>query len=141
MVTSVESQPKNRYARVRDDHALETAEDYLELVEELRATTGEARAVDIAASMQVTHATASKVLARLEREGYLTSRPYRGVTPTERGAELARRSRERHDLVYRFLLALGVPDEDALTDAEGIEHHVGEQTLESMRRFLSRQTP
>jgi len=126
---------------VRDDHALETAEDYLELVEDLRQTTGEARAVDIAASMQVSHATASKVLARLEREGYLTSRPYRGVTPTQLGAELAERSRRRHQLVLQFLLALGVPAEEAETDAEGIEHHVGEATLCAMARFLDQANP
>lgn len=131
--------PKNRFASVRADHAHETAEDYLELIEELRQATGEARAVDIAASMQVSHATASKVLARLEREGYLTSRPYRGVIPTELGGELARKSRERHRLVMEFLLALGVEEEAAQIDAEGIEHHVGEQTLAAMRMFLSRQ--
>lgn len=126
----------NRYARVRDDHATETAEDYLELVEDLRQSTGEARAVDIAANMQVSHATASKVLARLEREGYLTSRPYRGVIPTALGSELAERSRRRHQLVLQFLMALGMPAEEAETDAEGIEHHVGDVTLAAMQRYL-----
>lgn len=121
---------------MRDDHALETAEDYLELVEDLRHSTGEARAVDIAASMQVSHATASKVLARLEREGYVTSRPYRGVIPTALGSELAEKSRRRHQLVLQFLLALGVPPDEAETDSEGIEHHVGEATLSAMERFL-----
>ena len=129
----------NRYARVRKDHASETAEDYLELIDDLRRECGEARAVDIARAMQVSHATATKVLARLEREGLIVSRPYRGVTPTDEGLGVAARARKRHQMVLDFLLAIGVPPEVAEEDAEGIEHHVSQATLATMAAFLAAQ--
>lgn len=64
--------------------------------------------------------------------------PYRSIFLTEEGKSLAEHARERHDLVLRFLLALGVPQEVADVDAEGIEHHVSAQTLDAMRRFVDR---
>ncbi|MCB8932380.1 MAG: manganese-binding transcriptional regulator MntR [Fimbriimonadaceae bacterium] len=127
----------NGFARARAAHAKETAEDYLEMVEELREEQGEARAVDLARAMEVSHTTATKVLARLEREGLVTSRPYRGVVPTEAGRKIAEESRERHEVVVAFLKRLGVPDAEAEADAEGIEHHVGQATLLAIRRFLT----
>ena len=128
----------NGFARARAAHAEETAEDYLEMVDELRAGAGEARAVDLARAMQVSHTTAAKVLARLEREGLVTSRPYRGVVPTAAGRKIAEEARSRHELVVVFLKRIGVPEAEAEADAEGIEHHVGEATLEAIRGFLDR---
>ena len=64
--------------------------------------------------------------------------PYRSIFLTESGTALARQAHERHALVLQFLVAIGVPDEVADTDAEGIEHHVSSQTLEAMRRFLAK---
>ena len=128
----------NGFARARAAHAEETAEDYLEMVDELRAGAGEARAVDLARAMQVSHTTAAKVLARLEREGLVTSRPYRGVVPTAAGRKSAEEARSRHELVVVFLKRIGVPEAEAEADAEGIEHHVGEATLAAIRGFLDR---
>jgi len=54
------------------------------------------------------------------------------------GRALAEQSRSRHALVLEFLRTLGVPEESARLDAEGIEHHVSNDTLEAMRRFLDR---
>ena len=124
------------FARTRRDHALETAEDYLELIVELKASVGEARAADIAQTMQVSQPTVSKVLARLHREGLVELRPYRAVHPTEKGIALAFESKRRHELVLNFLISLGVPADDAAKDAEGIEHHAGNATLAAFRRFV-----
>lgn len=126
----------DRFQRTREDHSRENAEDYVELIEALIAETGEARAVDLAERLGVSHVTVSKTVQRLQREGYVTSQPYRSIFLTEKGKEVAAASRERHELVLQFLLALGVPDDVAETDAEGIEHHVSEETLGAMRKFL-----
>jgi DtxR family manganese transport transcriptional regulator len=127
----------NRFQRTREDHSRERAEDYVELIDGLIREKGEARAVDMAERLGISHVSVSRTLQRLKREGYVTMEPYRSVFLTEQGTTLARQARERHSLVLRFLLALGVPDEIADTDAEGIEHHVSEQTLAAMRRFLA----
>jgi DtxR family manganese transport transcriptional regulator len=111
-------------------------EDYVELIDDLMASGGEARAVDIARRLGVTHTTAVKSIARLKREGLATSRPYRGVFLTEAGEAMAKRVRARHRLVVDLLLAVGVPPEAAESDAEGMEHYASEASLEAFARFL-----
>ncbi len=124
------------YQQTRRDHSLELAEDYLEAMASLIASTGEARAADLARHLGVSHVTVIRTVARLQRQGYVTSRPYRAIFMTEKGAQLAERTRCRHELVQRFLTALGVPEAVAGMDAEGIEHHCGPETLNAFRRFL-----
>ncbi|HRX83675.1 MAG TPA: manganese-binding transcriptional regulator MntR [Phycisphaerae bacterium] len=128
----------NRFERIRHDHATELAEDYLELIDELITECGEARAVDIASRLGVTHVTVSKAVARLKRDGLVTSAPYRAIFMTEKGKRIAAESRRRHHLVLAFLRALGVPEESAQADAEGIEHHISPDTLAAMQRFIDR---
>ena len=127
----------NRFQRTREDHSRERAEDYVELIDSLIREKGEARAVDMAERLGISHVSVSRTVQRLKREGYVTMEPYRSIFLTESGAALAQQARERHALVLQFLVAIGVPDEVADTDAEGIEHHVSAQTLDAMRRFLA----
>ena len=127
----------NRFQRTREDHSRERAEDYVELIDALIREKGEARAVDLAERLGISHVSVSRTIQRLKREGFVTMEPYRSIFLTESGTALARQAHERNALVLRFLVALGVPDDVADTDAEGIEHHVSEQTLEAMRRFLT----
>jgi len=62
--------------------------------------------------------------------GLIEQIPWRGVFLTPEGETLAQQSRERHQIVENFLLALGVNPDTARRDAEGMEHHVSEETLE-----------
>ena len=84
----------------------------------------------------MSHAAAIKTIARLKREGLATSRPYRGVFLTDQGEALALRVKARHRLVVDLLKAVGVPAEAAEQDAEGIEHHVSDVTLEAFDACL-----
>lgn len=124
------------YKKTREDHARELAEDYVELIDDLIRETGEARAVDIAARLGVTHVTVTNAVGRLKRDGLVTSEPYRSIFLTKEGKKLADKARKRHELVVAFLLEIGVPPADAEIDAEGIEHHVSSATLDAMKRFL-----
>lgn len=124
------------FKRVREAHQSEVAEDYVELIADLINTTGEARAVDIAQRLGVAHATAVKTIARLQREGLVTSQPYRSVFLTEKGQELAARSKRRHETVVNFLCAIGISEKTAQRDAEGIEHHVSDETLAAFERVI-----
>ena len=123
------------FRRMRDAQRHETAEDYLELIGDLIAECGEARLTDLAENLGVTHATAAKVVQRLQREALVESRPYRSIFLTAAGAEVASRSRARHAIVQEFLRAVGVSDLNAEADAEGIEHHVSEETLTILARL------
>lgn len=117
------------FRQVREAHRSELIEDYVELISDLLADGGEARQVDIAARLGVAQPTVAKMLKRLVREGLVVQRPYRGVFLTDAGEALATASRERHHTVEAFLVALGVPEDIARRDAEGIEHHVSPETL------------
>lgn len=122
--------------QTRRVHSTETAEDYVEAIAELTALAGEARAVDLARRLGVSHVTVNRTVARLQRDGYVTTQPYRSIFLTDKGAQLAEASRQRHETVVEFLRAVGVPEPAAMSDAEGIEHHVSPQTLAAFRRYL-----
>lgn len=118
-----------RFSRVREAHQTETAEDYVELIADLIDTQGEARVVDLATRFGVSHATVNKVILRLNREGLVSNKKYRSLFLTDEGRELAARCKERHQIVVDFLKSIGVPDDIAEMDAEGVEHHVSAETL------------
>jgi DtxR family manganese transport transcriptional regulator len=121
------------HRRTRRDHASETAEDYVEAIAELGGETHACRVRDLADRFGVSHVTVVRVVRRLERDGLVTTEPYRPVTLTDAGIRLAAACRERHEIVYRFLLAIGVDERIAAIESEGIEHHVSRETLERFR--------
>ena len=126
-----------RFGKTRSAQSGALLEDYVELIDDLLNSNGEARPTDVARRLGVSHATAIKTIARLKRDGLATGRPYRGVFLTEEGQKLAARVRARHRLVVDILLALGVPAEAAEADAEGIEHYVSEASLKAFAQFLA----
>ncbi|MCU0946083.1 MAG: manganese-binding transcriptional regulator MntR [Rubritepida sp.] len=128
-----------RFARQREADRTAVAEDYVELIADLLRAEGEARAVDLARRMGVSQATVANTIARLQRDGLVETRPYRGLFLTEAGANLATRAKARHELVVRFLIAVGLDGETAEADAEGLEHHASEKALAAFARFLERQ--
>jgi DtxR family transcriptional regulator, manganese transport regulator len=131
-----ESTQARRFGKARSARSGALLEDYVELIADLLAASGEARPTDVARRLGVSHVTAIKTISRLKRAGLATGRPYRGIFLTEEGQKLAVRLRARHRLVVDLLLALGVPAEAAEADAEGIEHYVSETALKAFADFL-----
>ena len=99
---------QNRHSRTRSDHATELAEDYVEAIAATLEKQGTCRAVDLAAQFQVSHVTVNRTIGRLQRDGYVTTKPYEPIQLTKAGRRLAETSRRRHEVVYRFLIAIGV---------------------------------
>lgn len=130
-----EAQAKG-FATVRQAHESEMAEDYVELIAELIETRGEARPVDIAERLGVKPPTVTKNISRLQAAGLVRRQPYRAIFLTDAGQELAEACRRRHRIVVAFLLNLGIDEETAERDAEGIEHHVSTTTLEAFEHAL-----
>ena len=118
-----------KFDRIRRAHHSEVAEDYVEMIAELIAETGEARSVDLAARFGVTSPTVNAIIQRLQREDLVETRPYRSIFLTAAGQALADKARDRHRIVRDFLLTIGLPETIAEEDAEGIEHHVSPETL------------
>ena len=123
------------YRKVRNAHKTENTEDYLELIAELLNSKGEARIVDIAYKLGIAQATANKTIQRLQQQGYINREPYRSIFLTVKGQKIASRSKKRHNIVFKFLIKLGIDQKTASADAEGIEHHVSEKTLKKMEKF------
>jgi len=124
------------FSHTRIEHANEIAEDYVEAIADLVAEAGEARVVDLANRLGVTHVTVNRTVLRLQKAGFVTSQPYRAIFLTEKGRRLATICKTRHETVLAFLRSLGVPDRVAEMDAEGIEHHVSPETLASFKTAL-----
>jgi len=123
------------FQRVREAHQSETIEDYVELIADLIEVQKEARASDLAKRLGVSNPTVNKMLSRLQDDGYITSEPYRSIFLTPKGEALAKRCKARHQIILDFLIRLGVSEDVAEFDAEGIEHHISEETLAIMKAF------
>src|ERR1017187_3276755 len=128
--------PAETFRRSRRDRASETALDYVEAIADLTVAVGEARVVDLARRLGVTHVTVNRTLARLQQAGFVNTKPYRAIFLTDAGRKLAEESKQRHETVVAFLQSLGVSKKTALMDAEGIEHHVSPETLAAFERLL-----
>ena len=126
------------YRRTRKDHASETAEDYVEAIADTIRERGSCRGNDLAKLFGVSNVTITKTIVRLRAEGLVDTEPYAPIRLTAKGKTLAARSKKRHDIVLRFLLALGISRSVAELDSEGIEHHVSEETLRAFRRFIDK---
>ena len=115
---------------------LTRVEDYLEVVYDLIQTKGYARAVDIAERLNVKTPSVTSMIQKLDGMGLVAYERYRGVTLTEKGEKMARFTQQKHALIVKFLLTLGVEEKTANEDAEGIEHHVHKGTLNCIEHFV-----
>ena len=97
------------FSQTRSRHAGETAEDYVEAVMELIEEQGECRVLDLAGYFNVSHVTVSRIVKRLQNENLMHSKPYRPVELTDKGSKLAKRVKERHEIVLAFLISFFPP--------------------------------
>jgi len=125
----------DRFEQVRNARNSETAEDYTEMIADLIRNVGEARAVDLAKHFGVTGPTVNSIIRRLVRDGLVVSKPYRSIFLTDKGQTLADYCKKRHEIVYDFLIKIGVDSDTAKNDAEGIEHHVSAETLSVFEKY------
>jgi Mn-dependent DtxR family transcriptional regulator len=125
-----------------DRHASSAVEDYLERILELINIKGYARVVDIAQRLQISKASVTNMIQRLDAEGLLKYEKFRGLALTTAGEALAQNITHRHQLLTDFLKLLGLDDEVIYHDVEGMEHHISPPTLraiEALTNQLQRQ--
>jgi len=125
----------DRFEQVRNARNSETAEDYTEMIADLIRNAGEARAVDLAKHFGVTGPTVNSIIRRLVRDGLVVSKPYRSIFLTDKGQILADYCKKRHEIVYNFLIKIGVNSDIGKNDSEGIEHHVSAKTLSVFEKY------
>jgi len=108
----------------------QSAEDYLERIDELIEEKGYARVVDIATSLKVKQASVTSMVQKLGEAGYLKYEKYRGLILTDKGREVARKIRNRHETLSRFFSLFELDAESQRQDIEGIEHHLSPDTVQ-----------
>ena len=127
-----------RYANHTKKEGASTArmEDYLEVIYELVEHKGYATTIDISEYLNVSSPSVTYMIQRLNESGYLNYEKYRGIRLTDKGTLVAKSIRKRHGLLAEFLKIIGVDEDTANKDAEGIEHHLHPKTLEKLKYFI-----
>ena len=124
------------FDKKRESQRTELQEDYVEMIAHLIGQKGEARSTDLAETFGVSVAAVTGAINRLKKEGLVKADPYRSIFLTDEGEELAKKCAERHELIVKFLLCLGVSRENAEQDAEGLEHYMSEESLARLKHFI-----
>lgn len=117
---------------------MESAEDYLETILILRNRNGEVRSIDIATEMGFSKPSVSIAMKHFRENGYVTVNESGHIHLTEAGLAVAERTYERHLVLTRLLVAIGVDEQTARADACRIEHDISEQTFDCIKEQLRR---
>ncbi len=115
---------------------LESAENYLETILILRERLGEVRSVDIAKEMGFSKPSVSIAMKHFRENGYVTVDGAGHIWLTEAGEEIAERIYERHRVLSRMLIAIGVSEDVARADACRIEHDISDETFQRIKEQL-----
>lgn len=105
-------------------------EDHIEQIYLLIENKGYARVSDIAEALSVLPSSVTKMVQKLDKDGYLVYEKYRGLTLTPKGQKLGKRLVQRHELLEQFLRLIGVDEERIYNDVEGIEHHLSWNSID-----------
>lgn len=115
----------------------ESAENYLEAILVLKQQKGAVRSIDIAHYLDYSKPSVSRAVNLLRENGYVTMERDSGwIELTPAGREIAERINERHQLMARWLVSLGVSEEVAAEDACRIEHDVSEETFGQLKTHI-----
>lgn len=105
-------------------------EDHIEQIYMLIEQKGYARVSDIAEALSVLPSSVTKMVQKLDKDGFLIYEKYRGLTLTTKGLKLGKRLVKRHDLLEDFLRLIGVEEGNIYADVEGIEHHLSWNSID-----------
>lgn len=105
-------------------------EDYIEQIYLLIESKGYARVSDIAEALSVHPSSVTKMVKKLDKDGYLNYEKYRGLILTAKGKKIGKRLVYRHELLEQFLGIIGVDEENIYDDVEGIEHHLSWNSID-----------
>lgn len=116
----------------------ESAENYLEAILMLKNKNGHVRSIDIANQLSFTKPSVSVAMKAFREEGYITVENDGSISLTKKGLEIAERVYERHQIIAKALIALGVDEETAYEDSCKIEHDISDISFEKIKEHLKR---
>ena len=115
----------------------ESGEMYLETIYVLRKDKGFVRAIDVGAELGYSKPSVSRAMGILRDGGYIKVAQDGGITLTEAGLEVAERTYERHTVLSKLFMKLGVDEENAVNDACKIEHVISSTTFAALKKHLN----
>lgn len=113
----------------------ESAENYLETILVLSQKNAAVRSIDIANEMNFTKASISIAMKRLREDGYINMDDDRMITLTPKGKDIASMVYERHQIIAKILISLGVDEATAYEDSCKIEHDLSQKSFEKIKEF------
>jgi len=116
----------------------ESAENYLETILMLKNKNGFVRSIDIANELGFTKASVSVAMKTFRSEEYITVDDGGNISLTDKGMKIAEKMYERHKLIARALMALGVSEETAYEDSCKIEHDISSESFEKIKEYLEK---
>lgn len=116
----------------------ESGEDYLERILILKEKNGSVRSIDIVSDMHFSKPSVSIAMKKLKENGYISIDKNGLISLTEEGLAIAKKVYERHLLLTKALMLLGVNEEIAKKDACKIEHDLSEESFLAIKEHLKK---
>lgn len=116
----------------------ESAEMYLETIYELSQKQPYVRSIDVAETMGYSKPSVSRAVGLLKQGGYLLMDKDGFLSLTESGTAIAQKIYERHNVLAKALMAMGVSKESATEDACKIEHVISDETFDAIKAHLDK---
>ena len=113
-----------------------SGEDYLETMLMLKEKNGYVRSIDVARHLDVSKPSVSYATKRLRESGYITMNDDGLIELTETGLEVATKIFDRHKMLKKFLVMLGIDEALAEDDACKIEHDISNETYEAICKHV-----
>ncbi len=114
----------------------ESGEMYLETILML-SRQGQVRSIDISEHMGYSKPSVSRAVGLLKGDGYIQVDKDGSITLTETGRAIAQKILERHEVLTKMLLALGVDEKTAQDDACRMEHAISDASFEAIKRHVN----
>lgn len=116
----------------------ESAENYLETILMLTKEKKYVRSVDVANELGFSKASVSVAMKAFREDGYITISEDGGITLTKKGLLIAEKMYERHNIIARALMMLGVSEEAAFSDSCKIEHDISEESFNKIKEYMQK---
>jgi len=117
----------------------ESGEMYLEAIWVLNQKNGFVRSIDISEYLGYSKPSVSRAMGILRQGEYIVMDKDGGITLTETGREIAQKIYERHTLLTKLLIRLGVSEQTASEDACKLEHAISDESFQAIKRFAAEQ--
>jgi len=114
----------------------ERVEDYLEAIYDIHVSKGYVRVKDVAGALGVRYPSVTEMMKKLKALRLVHYEKYGGIVLTEKGEEIGRSVRDRHDTLCRLLTIAGVPADTCAKDACAMEHHLSPRSIEQLKKLV-----